>query len=163
MTPRQANVLILAVSALLLLIAAVSAFADEPRPLRPDARLTPGVVLASGVSIAGVCTSGYSKSVRHVTTSTKRLVFARYAITPSGAYEVDHLISLELGGSNDVGNLWPQSYLTTPYNARKKDALENRLHWLVCHRALSLAAAQRAIATDWIAAYRHFVVESAVR
>jgi hypothetical protein len=40
---------------------------------------------------------------------------------------VDHLIPLELGGSNDIANLWPQSYVTV-WNAHMKDRLENRLN-----------------------------------
>jgi hypothetical protein len=53
--------------------------------------------------------------VRHVTAATKRQVFAEYGVDPkSDKFEVDHLISLELGGSNAIGNLWPQSYTSSP-------------------------------------------------
>jgi hypothetical protein len=79
----------------------------------------------------------------------------------SGEYEVDHLISLELGGSNDIKNLWPESHQTKPWNAHVKDKLEDRLHELVCAGRLSLPEAQKAIATDWIAAYRRFVESQA--
>jgi hypothetical protein len=79
----------------------------------------------------------------------------------AGEYEVDHLISLELGGSNDIKNLWPESYRTEPWNAHVKDKLEDRLHDLVCAGRISLAEAQRAIATDWIAAYRRFAESQA--
>ena len=75
----------------------------------------------------------------------------------SGKYEVDHLISLELGGSNDVGNLWPESYVSVPYNARDKDKLENTLHRLVCTGRMPLETAQELIRTDWIKAYRMYV------
>jgi len=71
--------------------------------------------------------------------------------------KVDHLISLELGGSNSLKNLWPQSYVTLPYNAHKKDVLENKLHALVCSGAIDLKTAQHEIATDWIGAYRKHV------
>jgi hypothetical protein len=63
---------------------------------------------------------------------------------------------LELGGSNSIKNLWPESYRTV-WNARVKDRLENRLHELVCSGQLDLATAQREIATDWIAAYKKYV------
>ena len=95
---------------------------------------------------------GATKTRTGMPASLKRQVFAEYGLQPSGAFEVDHLISLELGGSNDLKNLWPQSYTTPTYNARVKDGLENRLHWLVCHGTLALDVAQRAIARDWIAA-----------
>jgi hypothetical protein len=67
------------------------------------------------------------------------------------AYEYDHLIPLELGGAPDAArNLWPEP----GPSPNPKDALENRLHRLVCAGAVSLAAARRAIATDWVAAAR---------
>jgi hypothetical protein len=162
---------------LLLVLAATPAFGAARPPVLPDPVKTPGVVMAPAVSVAQVCTPGYARSVRAVSQALKARVYALYGIEPGGHWvhaksgrrvwqsdnEVDHLISLELGGSNDLGNLWIESYLTKPWNAWKKDALENRLHWLVCHRGLPLAAAQRAIATNWIRAYQHFVVENAVR
>jgi hypothetical protein len=66
--------------------------------------------------------------------------------------EVDHLISLELGGSNDIKNLWPEPYLPRP-GARQKDVLENWLHKQVCSGKMPLSDAQRMIATDWYAPY----------
>lgn len=122
----------------------------------PDSRKTPGDVLA--VTKADICTPGYSKKVRDVSEAVKRQVYASYHITTRAPreYEVDHLISLELGGSNSLRNLWPQSYLTTPWNAHVKDKLENHLHSLVCKGQLELAVAQREIATDWIAAYKKY-------
>ena len=73
--------------------------------------MTPGAVL--DVSDTDVCTPGYSSRVRHVTAETKREVYAEYGVTvhAPGDYEIDHLISLEIGGSNSIKNLWPQSYL----------------------------------------------------
>jgi hypothetical protein len=126
-------------------------------PGLPDARLTPGDALP--VSADDICTTGYSRQVRSVPSELKQQVYSEYGIASheSGEYEVDHLISLELGGSNSVRNLWPQSYRTTPWNARAKDRLEDRLHRLVCDGKMDLRAAQHAIASDWIAAYRKYV------
>ena len=70
-------------------------------------------------------------------------------------YEIDHLISLELGGSNDITNLWPEPYAGR-WNARVKDNLENRLHRLVVNGELDLRTAQRVISHDWIAAYKKY-------
>jgi hypothetical protein len=104
-------------------------------------------------------TPGYAKSVRHVSGKVKAQVYAEYGIVShrSGEYEVDHLISLELGGSNDIKNLWPESYQSEPWNAHVKDKLEDRLHSLVCAGRMSLEEAQRAIARDWIAAYLQWI------
>ena len=70
----------------------------------------------------------------------------------SEGYEVDHLISLELGGSNDGTNLWPQSYCGTN-NAHDKDKLENELHRRVCKGQMQLIDAQMCIKTDWVMCY----------
>ncbi len=120
----------------------------------PDSRLTPGSILAASTT-ARVCTSGYSASVRNVTTATRQQVFAAYGIAyppAAGAYELDHRIPLELGGDNAATNLWPEPYHTGVGSADVKDHLENHLHALVCSGQVSLAAAQHAMAGDWWAA-----------
>ena len=61
-----------------------------------------------------------------------------------------------LGGSLDANNLWPQPYSAGVWNARVKDALEDRLRALVCEGKLDLATAQRDLAHDWIAAYKKY-------
>jgi hypothetical protein len=88
----------------------------------------------------------------------KAQVYREYRIAHRafGEYEVDHLISLELGGSNDISNLWPESYRTEPWNAHMKDKLEDRLHAMVCAGKLRLPEAQKAIANDWISVYRRW-------
>jgi len=125
-------------------------------PLLPDSKLTPGATLP--VTRADICVPGYTKKVRNVPLDVKRQVYAEYGIQSHkpGDYEVDHLISLELGGSNSLKNLWPESYRTRPWNAHVKDALENELHDEVCSGRLDLATAQHDIATDWIGAYKKY-------
>jgi hypothetical protein len=123
----------------------------------PDPVRTPGATLP--VTARDICVSGYTKKVRNVPAALKRHVYQSYGIARyrPGEYEVDHLISLELGGSNAERNLWPQPYGTRPWNARIKDRLENELHRRVCDGEIDLASAQRAIAGNWVAAYRHYV------
>ena len=126
-------------------------------PIVPDARLTPGDALTSDAKI--ICVPGYTKTVRNVPQSLKNAVYKAYGITSRqpGEYEVDHLISLELGGSNSQRNLWPESYKTQPLNAHVKDTLENKLHDLACSDKISMPEAQQAIAKDWTAAYVKYV------
>jgi len=62
--------------------------------------------------------------------------------------EIDHIVSLELGGSNDLANLFPERLYAHP-GYRVKDRLENKVHDLVCSGQLSLREAQRGIASDW--------------
>jgi hypothetical protein len=69
--------------------------------------------------------------------------------------EVDHIVSLELGGADDPANLFIQPY--NPANgvpgAHAKDRLENWLHQQVCKHGMPLVDAQKAIRTDWYQAY----------
>ena len=134
-----------------------SSRAVQTAPLLPDASLTPGDVLTTDLN--AICTPGYTQTVRDVPLALKHQVYAEYGIRSHkpGQYEVDHLISLELGGSNSVRNLWPESFITKPLNAHVKDAVENKLHELICKRQLSVETAQRAIAADWTAAYRKYI------
>jgi hypothetical protein len=121
----------------------------------PDSSLTPGATILA--SRNQVC-SGSNPNNRAVPASLQRRVFEEYGI-PGGqsvAYEVDYLITPALGGADDIHNLWPQSYSETVWNARVKDALEDRLHVLVCQGQLDLATAQRDIAVNWIAAYKKY-------
>ena len=76
-----------------------------------------------------VCVRGYASSVRKVPESLKRTVFLSYGITKRSGddWEVDHLISLELGGSNSIRNLWPESGTTMPLNYRAKDSPLERI------------------------------------
>jgi hypothetical protein len=149
----------LAACALALLVTPAASLATPPPhvpgPSAPDHRLTPGAHFAVGRTT--ICAPGYSASVRNVPSSEKDADYALYGIRRVAyAYEIDHLVSLELGGSNAITNLWPEHYYL-PWGARTKDRLENRLHALVCSGSLSLASAQRQESGNWIAAYKRYV------
>ena len=118
-----------------------------------DSACTPGAIITSATK-AQICTSGYAKSVRNVPTSEKDQVYAEYGIThhSAGEYEVDHLVSLELGGSNDIANLWPEAASPKP-GFHEKDQVENYMHDQVCSGAISLQQAQIQIATNWLTLY----------
>lgn len=74
---------------------------------------------------------------------------AAYGDTGStGDYEYDHFVSLELGGAvNDARNLWPEPGASP----NPKDSVEDELHRQVCDGQMTLAQAQHAIATNWVA------------
>lgn len=131
----------------------------------PDLALTPGVV--RGLTKQQVCQTKWGKDVRHVTTVMKQKVFALYGLKgntdpacvkdPYGRRcEIDHLIPRELGGADDVKNLWPEPYGTQPWNAIRKDMLENKLHDEVCAGNISLIDAQRQIKTDYRVPYMRY-------
>lgn len=120
----------------------------------PDPACTPGAIdpAVTQQNIAStICRSGYTATVRPSTSQTdaaKAKMYKAYAIPAHDTSELDHLVSLELGGSNDIKNLWPEvGTLPNP-----KDKVENDLHRAVCSGKVTLAAAQQAIATDWLTA-----------
>jgi hypothetical protein len=122
----------------------------------PDPRLTPG--FARPVSTSEVCAVRYSDDTRVVPASVRRRVFQEYRLTGRQlqGYELDYLISPQLGGTDDIRNLWPEPEAVTGWNMRVKDALEDRLHQLVCQGTINLSTAQRDLATDWISAYKRY-------
>lgn len=72
--------------------------------------------------------------------------------------ELDHLVSIELGGSpTSTDNLWFEPYITqvggTQVGAHEKDKVENFLHSYVCAGNTSLSQAQQSIVKDWYKIY----------
>jgi hypothetical protein len=111
----------------------------------PNHAKTPGAIITTDT--AKICASGYAHRVRHVPYAEIDRVYLAYGI-PRGhrsGYVIDHLISLELGGSNEERNLWPQPRV----EAKEKDRIEGELHTVVCSGHLPLPEAQARIAQDW--------------
>ena len=127
----------------ILVLALLTSHCSARGPL-PDPTCTPGAVATTSLAIiCGTTTEGR----RHVTDATKRAVLASYGVAwaDHGAYEVDHLVPLEIGGSNDVANLWPEPWA----EAHIKDVAENRAHREVCAGRVTVEAAQAAFERDW--------------
>jgi hypothetical protein len=122
----------------------------------PDRSLTPGITRE--VTVGDVCSMIHEDVVREVPTSLRQEIFQEYGIANAHAadYEIDYLIAPGLGGAEDIKNLWPEPYASPSWNAHVKDALEERLHQMVCAGKVDLATAQHDIATDWIAAYKKY-------
>jgi|SRR5919202_3026801 hypothetical protein len=119
--------------------------AEVLRYALPNSVLTPGQV-SSSLRESDVCQGEKKGRNQH-----KGTVLKRYGISPSDAekYWIDHLVPLELGGTSDISNLWPQ-----PIEEEKvKDKLENRLKQNVCGGSLTLKKAQFLLIQDWRAAY----------
>ena len=124
-----------------------------------------GATVSEGdpITLTMICMPSYSKCIRNVSAATKKKVYEAYG-DPDGnnhgfcdvtqGCEVDHLISIEIGGSNDEKNLWPQPYSGQTFNAHVKDRLENWYHANVCSGHVSLKTAQDEISKDWIAAFK---------
>jgi hypothetical protein len=124
--------------------------------LLPDRNLTPGATRP--VAIGDICSTDHDEVVRTVAGTLQQRVFQEYGMrdAPVANYEVDYLITPGLGGADDIRNLWPEPRYNTTWNSFVKDQLEDYLHQSVCSRKLSLATAQKDVASDWISAYKKY-------
>jgi len=142
-------------NALALLIAPLLPVTAASAARLPNGTRTPGAIATT--SIGAVCRSGLRACCSHVPYRVCDAVYTAYGIprgrrTPSGGYVgprrgyvIDHLVPLELGGANDVPNLWRQ-----PHNeARAKDRVEDELHDAVCNGRMRLVDEQQRIVRDW--------------
>jgi hypothetical protein len=115
----------------------------------PDPICTPGAVDPT-MTKAKLCAPGFSTiNYRPSSAQTNRakfqIVLPAYDLSDSFQGELDHLIPLEIGGANDLSNLWPEAgKIPNP-----KDKIENELRRDVCAGTISLAEAQADIAQDW--------------
>jgi hypothetical protein len=92
--------------------------------------------------------------------SEKHITYRWYAIRlphrnhgESQVCELDHLVPLELGGADGLGNIWPEcgpsAVALDERYFKIKDRVENYLADAVKSGRMPLAAAKRGIATDW--------------
>jgi hypothetical protein len=125
----------------------------------PDPACTPGAV-DPGVTQSNlaqtICRGGYSSSVRAPAAETdkaKQGSLRQYGEQSTKTTEYDHLISLELGGTNATSNLWPEPNAgNATGTTNPKDSVENKMHSALCSGQITLVAAQKAIAADWTTA-----------
>lgn len=130
-----------------------------------DPKCTPGAVSPAVTQSnlkSTICRKGgYTSDIRPSTSVTgreKKLNAASYGFTGRMSdAEYDHLISLQLGGDpNDYRNLWVEP--ADPVHKKgsgvnnAKDPVETKLHTAVCKGQVTLAAAQKAIVSDWTTA-----------
>jgi hypothetical protein len=126
------------------------------RGQEPDRRCSPGAYY-SGLTTAVICSSTFrTGTIRDVPQSEKFAVEREYGMTarPYGrTIEIDHIVALEIGGSNSIANLFPEPG-SGPNNYHVKDLVENRAHDMVCAGRISLHDAQASMAVDWEALYK---------
>jgi hypothetical protein len=127
----------------------------------PDPTCNPGAASSATTQDninSTICVSGYTAKIRPPVSETgpaKKAAMRAYGelSSQSRTTEYDHLVPLELGGSNSILNLWPEpSDLPGQGFRNKKDTVENDLKAAVCGGRVKLALAQNLIASDWTTA-----------
>jgi len=121
----------------------------------PSSFQTPG---AKGkANDAQVCAADFEASVKPIAKWQRDQALERYGKrTEDFTGDLDHLIPIALGGTNDPDNLWPLPS-SKEMGPEQKKALDLKLHEMVCAKTLTLKAAQDAIKKDWVKAYAQYV------
>ncbi len=128
----------------------------------PDPHCTPGSINPT-VKLTTLKNRNFTTScVRDKATSApkKKTTYAAYGLTAphrntgkTQTCELDHLISIELGGADTLDNIWPQCGPADTVLAQRyfkiKDGVENYLNIQVKAGTLTLDEAQKKIAADW--------------
>ena len=128
----------------------------------PDPQCTPGGI-NSTVTLAVMQDAGWrtrcirdceeSQARKHIAYSWYQIPNPQHNSGSNQICELDHLVPLELGGADGMGNIWPQcgpddASLKNRY-FKIKDRVENYLTDEVKSGRMSLDVAQRGIASDW--------------
>jgi hypothetical protein len=122
----------------------------------PDPRCTPGSidpVVTQQDIYSTICGHvGYTSTIRPPEWQTEHfkydVAYEAYGLAQDEKSELDHYVPLELGGSNDTDNLWPE----VGGYPNAKDAVAGVLNRAVCDGWVPLGAAQQAIAKNWMTA-----------
>lgn len=132
----------------------------------PDPHCSPGAInskVTQSTIGSTICKSGWTSTVRppeSVTGPEKLLDMHAYGLTgPPRQYELDHIVSLELGGAtNSYKNYYPEPDYPhrEGFYLNPKDKLENLLNHMVCDGRMKLRTAQHTIATNWVSAYHRY-------
>ena len=128
----------------------------------PDPNCTPGAINPSVTQEKLRNPAFTTKCLRDnaTTKAQKATTYQSYGIQhpahntgASQICELDHLISLELGGADTLDNIWPQcgpdEVVLMERYFKQKDTVENYLASQVRAGAMLLDEAQKGIATDW--------------
>jgi len=130
--------------------------------LIPDPRCSPGAVNPT-LTLKMLKTKGFTtKCVRNLTTSPaqKAQTYKWYGLDKpenntgmNMKCELDHIVSLQLGGADTLDNLWPQcgpkGVALPKRHFKLKDDVENYLARQIKAGKIALKEAQQGIAEDW--------------
>src|SRR3954447_22449414 len=94
---------------------------------------------------AHVCAGDFEASAKPIAKWQRDQALERYGKRPEDfTGDLDHLIAVSLGGSNDPDNIWPLPP-NKDMGPEQKKALDLKLHELVCNQTIKLKDAQDAV------------------
>jgi hypothetical protein len=118
----------------------------------PNDYKTPGATVKA--SSAQICSVDFASKAKPDAGWQQTEALERYGVRAQGfSGDLDHLIPVSLGGSNDPDNLWP-FHAQGEFTLDAKNALAAKLRDMVCAGKISLKDAQDAFKKDWTKAYR---------
>ena len=118
-----------------------------------NSEITGGIILTNDLNL--ICSKGYTTTVRDVPQDVRLKIYEINGVSypqPRGMYELDHVIPLELGGGNGIGNLQLEARDPRP-GSLEKDRVENYLHKQVCSRNMDLEEARNQMKNNWTNVY----------
>jgi len=118
----------------------------------PNTKYTPGSVITTDVNT--VCQQTYRPPTISEATKKKASEYYGKMQCATKGCEYDMLISANLGGSNDIKNIWVQPY-DGIWNVTAKNKLEDRLHLMVCSKQMELDDAQH-LMLNWKTSYSRY-------
>lgn len=138
-----------------LLAASVMAVPAIAAAQLPNNYYTPGK--ADKVDTKALCAASSDSSSRPVSDWQKNEALTRYGVRPeSFTGELEHLVPVSLGGTNDPDNLYP-FHAQGEYTLEAKQRLASKLHDLVCDGKITLKQAQEVFRKDWTKGYKQYV------
>jgi len=121
----------------------------------PNNYYTPGK--AEKVDIKQLCAATFDASAKPISDWQKNETLTRYGVRPEKfSGELEHLIPVSLGGTNDPDNLYP-FHGQGEYTLEAKQRLAAKLHELVCDGKISLKQAQEIFKKDWTKGYKQYL------
>jgi hypothetical protein len=121
----------------------------------PDNFKTPGATTKANQ--AAICEAGFVRGVKPASSREQADALERYGIRPeSFKGDLEHLVPVALGGSNDPDNLYPFHTNSNELTLEAKHQLADKLQAMVCSGKLSLKEAQAAFKKDWTKAYKQY-------
>jgi hypothetical protein len=121
----------------------------------PNNYYTPGK--ADKVDQKQLCAATFESSVKPLADWQKNTALERYGVRPESFNgEMEHLVPVSLGGSNDPDNLYV-FHAQGEYTLEAKQRLAAKLHELVCDGKMSVKQAQDVFKKDWTKGYKQYV------